>query len=96
MADHSDYEPHKPNYPYKKLDDLRNWQQTDSHRVVRGIFLDFLKWLKAGNNHLDVSENFLHSVAASLTQAQIAHYEANTNTKTRMPLHNDPAIGDEQ
>jgi hypothetical protein len=79
-----------------KLDDLRNWQHTDSHRVVRGIFLDFLKWLRAGNNHLDVSENFIHSVAASLTQAQIAHYEANTNTKTRMPLHNDPAIGDEQ
>tara|TARA_R100000152_G_C6665675_1_gene103352 strand:+ start:437 stop:673 length:237 start_codon:yes stop_codon:yes gene_type:complete len=77
-----------------KLDNLRNWQQTDSHKVVRGIFLDFVAWIRAGDNHLGVAEDDIHNVAALLTQAQITHYEANTNTKTRMPL--DDAIGDEQ
>ena len=79
-----------------KLDDLRNWQQADSHIVVRGIFLDFVAWIRAGDNHLGVAEDDIHNVAALLTQAQIAHYESNSNTKTRMP-YNDPAIhGDEQ
>ena len=79
-----------------KLSDLRNWQQTDSHRVVRGIFLDFVAWFRAGDNHLGVSEDDIHNVAALLTQAQVAHYHANINTKTRMPLQNNPLIGEEE
>ena len=90
--------------------DLRNWRSEDSHRIVRGVFLDFIEWLRSGHEetiltedspiplfgHLQLDYTNLHVVAALLTQAQISHYEDNSTHKTRMPLHNDPAIGDEE
>ena len=37
--------------------ELRNWTTKDSQRLVRGTFLDFVKWLREGGKEYQVADN---------------------------------------